>query len=201
MRRLLTAIVVSVISLECFSQTSSFEFYYIAHDRSTPVNELCDILDDVYKMARRYNDKSVVFYLPNYDEPMVVRMNLPGDNRKDFEQLLGELRMKDAHEINATKDYETIVNIINEHDFIDDNGVRKYTSVEFSWYVNPTFWNFKYNEMLIAALYFNLDLDRYQDYVRFQIWHDGEDGLVVDEKEPFGPKNLVGDMPFQLLPY
>ena len=181
--------------------TSSLEFHYIAHDRSTPVSELCDRLEQLYYTAMSYEDFAVIFYLPNYDQPIIVKMNLPGDNRDEFKRIISELRLKSAHEIYADIDYENISYLINLHDFIDENANPSYTSVLFCWYVNPDFWQFQYNEKLIASLYFNMELNKYKGYVSTQVWHAAGDGLIVDKKYPFGTKNLCAEMDFMLLEY
>lgn len=200
MKRLLY-ILLLMMPLMASAQNKSLEFYYIAHDRSTPVNELCDRLEQVYYTAMSYDDFAVIFYLPNYDEPVIVKMNLPGDNRDDFKKIISELRLKAAHEIYPDLDYKNITELINNHDFIDDEGNPRYTSVLFCWYVNPDFWLFKYNERLIASMYFNMELNKYKGYVTTQVLHASGDGLVVDEKYPFGSKNLCADMDFMLMEY
>lgn len=189
------------LSFSMRAQSQSFEFYYIAHDRTTPVNDLCKRLEAIYETAMSYEDFAVIFYLPNYDEPKIVKMNLPGDNREEFKTIISELRLKSAHEIFVDVDYQNIMDLVNSHDFIDDSGERMYTQVIFSWYVNPDFWKFLYNEKLIAALYFNLELDKYQGYVTTEIWHATGDGLEVDKEHPFGTKNLCADMMFLLQEY
>lgn len=203
MKRVLILIIALLAALSGSAQTKSFEFYYIAHDRNTPVNDLCKRLNNVYESADYDEECAVIFYLPNYDEPLVVVMNLPGDNRKDFEKLIGELRTKSHHQIYADNDYENILDLVNKYDFIDDSANRTYSSVLFCWYVNPEFWMMKYNEMLIASLYFDLELDKYKNYVTVETWHAADDGLDerVDMDMPFGSKNLCGDMPFMLLQY
>jgi hypothetical protein len=184
-----------------YAQSKSLEFYYIAHDRTTPVSDLCQRLESVYETALSYDDFAVIFYLPNYDEPMVVKMNLDGDNRDDFKNLISELRIKTSHEIYADIDYATIIDLINQHDFIDSEGNATYTSVLFCWYVNPDFWQFQYNEKLIASLYFNLELEKYQGYVTTQVWHAQGDGINVNKRYPFGTKNLCRSMNFMLQQY
>lgn len=183
------------------AQTQSFEFYYIAHDRTTPVADLCRRLEQVYDMARSYEDMAVVFYLPNSNESKIVKINLPGDNRDDFKEIISELRLKDAHEVFADLDYQNILDIVNEHDFISETGAPTYTSVTFCWIVNPDFWQFRYNERLIAALYFAFEFEKYTDYVTTQVWHAENDGLVVDLEKPFGSKDLCKGMGFRLLQY
>lgn len=201
MRKLLYSVLFLTASLAGFAQTQTLEFYYIAHDRTTPVNDLCSRLESVYETAMSYEDFAVIFYLPNYNEPKIVKMNLPGDNRDEFKTIISELRLKSAHEIYADVDYNTIMDLFNQHDFIDESGNPKFLSVLFLWYVNPDFWQFKYNEKLIASLYFNLELDKYKNYVTTQVWHADGDGLVVDNQLPFGTKNLCSDMMFMLQQY
>ena len=201
MRRFAYIILLLALPILGSAQNQSLEFYYIAHDRTTPVGDLCSRLEQVYETALSYEDFAVIFYLPNYDEPMVVKVNLPGDNREEFGNIISELRLKSAHEIYADIDYAKIVELINEHDFIDQNGSPTYSSVLFCWYVNPDFWQFQYNEKLIASLYFNLELEQYPGYVTTQIWHAEGDGLEVSRKYPFGTKNLCRNMGFMLQQY
>lgn len=190
-----------MIPIMGYAQNQSLEFYYIAHDRTTPVADLCQRLESVYETALTYDDVAVIFYLPNYDEPITVKMNLPGDNRDEFKNIISELRLKSSHEIYADIDYQSIIHLINEHDFIDADGNQTYSSVLFCWYVNPDFWQFQYNEKLIASLYFSLELDKYQGYVTNQIWHSEGDGIRVNKRYPFGAKNLCKGMDFMLLQY
>ena len=64
MRRLIYLAIALMLSLSAAAQTQSFEFYYIAHDRTTPVADLCDRLEQVYETALSYEDYAVIFYLP-----------------------------------------------------------------------------------------------------------------------------------------
>lgn len=204
MKRLAYIFMLLALPIMGYAQSQSLEFYYIAHDRTTPVGDLCQRLESVYETALSYDDFAVIFYLPYYDEedkPLVVKVNLPGDNREDFKNIISELRIKAAHEIYADIDYPNIVELINEHDFIDSDGNHKYSSVLFCWYVNPDFWQFQYNEKLIASLYFTLELDKYHGYVTTQVWHAGGDGLKWDRRAPFGSKNLCRTMNFMLQQY
>ena len=202
MKRILYTLFLMLLPLVGVAQTKSLEFYYIAHDRTTPVGDLCQRLEEVYETALSYDDFGVIFYLPNsYADPIVVKVNLDGDNRDDFKNIISELRLKSSHEIYADVDHEHILNLMNEHDFIDEQGNPTYSSVLFCWYVNPDFWRFQYNEKLIASLYFNLELDRFQGYVTTEVWHAAGDGLQVDRRYPFGTKNLCRTMDFMLQQY
>lgn len=201
MKRLSILLLMVITSFTAFAQSQDFEFYYISHDRTTPVDDLCDRLEYIYENALGDESYAVIFYLPNYDEHIEVRINLEDDNRDDFKILVRELREKDAHENYAYHDYESIMKLINKYDFIDEEGNRQYSSVLFCWYVTPYFWDWGCNESLIARLYFTLELDKYRGYVNTQIWHAQYDGLQVDERNPFGNKNLCRQMGFVLMPY
>lgn len=187
------------------TQSQTLEFFYIAHDRTTPVNDLCSQLEQVYETALSYGDYAVIFYMPNYDEPLVVKINLPGDNRDDFKRIISELRLKSQHEIYVDKDVEAITEIFNTHDFITESGQPAFTSVLLCWYVNPEFWLFQYNEAIIATLYFNFEMEEYHKsgYMTTQVWHAAGDGLEerVNKRYPFGRKNLCHSMNFVLMPY
>ncbi len=201
MKRLSILLLMVVISFTSFAQDQDFEFYYISHDRTTPVDILCDRLEYVYENALNDESSAVIFFFPNYDEHIEVRINLDNDNRNDFRLLIRELREKDAHENYAYHDYEAIVNLINKYDFIDEDGNYQYSSVLFCWYITPYFWDWGCNESLIAKLYFTLELDKYKGYVSTQIWHARDDGLQVDRDRPFGNKNLCRQMNFVMMPY
>lgn len=196
----LFAIVAPLLS---FAQDKSFEFYYIAHDGKTNFSELCNRLYEVYEDALSNEDYAVIFYMPNYDEYIDVRVNLPDSNPDDFEKIISELRIKVAHDNSTEVDYAAIMDLINKYDFVDDEGTHTYTSVLFCWYVNPTFWSCGNNESLIAKLYFTLELGNYTEYVESQFWHTRDDGLekLVDRRYPFGRKNVCKGIDFMLLPY
>lgn len=187
-----------ILPLAASAQEKTFEFYYISHDYSTNVNEICSMLEEKYQMAIEFSDCSQVFYLPDRENPKIVKMNLPGDNRRDFDALISELRGKYAHETYVYVDIEKIIEIINDADIIDEEGTPLYQSANFTWFVNPTFWDLNYNESLISSLYFILDLADYKDYVTFDIWNASDERIDVGRK-PFGTKNLMGDVPFHLL--
>ena len=121
-RRILLILTFVAFPFFAMAQSQSLEFLYIAHDGSTPVNALCDRLTQVYEDAVQEESMAVIFYLANADEPRIVKMNLNGDNRTEFEELLGELRYKSAHEIFAEVDQKAIVDIFDQVDFIDESG-------------------------------------------------------------------------------
>lgn len=187
------------------AQDQSLEFFYIAHDSTTPVNILSERLEEVYENALNYEDYAVIFYMPNNDRPLIVKVNLEDDNRDDFKNIISELRLESAHDIRVDIDIEKIIELFNTYDFISESGEPQFSSVRFCWYINPDFWLFQYNEALIANLYFTLELEKYHrsGYVTTEIWHAKDDGLEdkVDRRYPFGTKNLCSTISFKLFPY
>lgn len=190
MKKIVTAFLALWIAVAASAQTQSLEFHYIAHDRTTPVVRLCEVLEQIYDDAVSSDSRAVIFYMANYDRPIIVKINLQGDNRDDFRTIIRELRLKPAHDTYADTDYAGIIDLFNTHDFITEHGTPEYSSVEFSWYVNPSFWKYRYNEELIASLCFELELNMYPDYVKTRVLHAAGDGLVIDREFPFGTMNF-----------
>lgn len=197
--RLINILLCLIIPLMATAQYKTFEFYYIAHDYSSKVDDICSMLEEKYEMALEYSDCAMVFYLPDRETPKIIKMNIKGDNRGDFEELLAELRGRYSHETYAYVDIEKITEIFNDADILDENGTPLFQSVLMTWFVNPSFWSMQYNESLIASLYFILDLEKYRDFVTIDIWNSSDDKIIIDKKNPFGAKNLMGSYPFHLL--
>lgn len=187
------------LPLAASAQEKTFELYYIAHDYTTKVESICSMLEERYEVALEYDDCAVVFYLPNAERPFIVKMNLPGDNRRDFEELLGELRTRFSHESYVYVDLPNLTDIFNGTDFIDDEGNYNFRSMRISWLINSSFWAMNYNESLISSLYFILELDKYQDYVTVDIWDTGDERIRINSHYPFGKRNLTGDYHLSLL--
>lgn len=209
MKRILLVLMAMSLSSIAFAQDAmpdridqELTFVYIAHDHTTPVDELCDRLSDLVDVAKYEKDQALILYLPNSDMPKVLYMNLPGDNRDEFSDMLGELRYKSAHEIFPEIDVKQIPEIFNQIDFINSDGTPSFSKFTLVYYVTPVFWKLGYNEGVIANLYFTLDLAKLsKSYFKQQIWHSKDDGLKVNEELPFGSKDLCENYNFLLLNY
>ena len=66
MKKFFFIIFTVLMSFMASAQSKSLEFYYIAHDRTTPVAALCDRLEEVYQMSLTYEDYAVIFYSCQY---------------------------------------------------------------------------------------------------------------------------------------
>lgn len=189
----------SVMAQEFPASQQTFEFYYIAHDEQTPVGKVCDFLIERQKEATYYNDLAMVFYLANGDDPLIVRMNLPEDNRKDFQKIINALQQQISHDISPKADREEIVRLFNEVDFVDDQGNLSFRTFQWISFVTPMFWQMKYNEDVLAALYFILDMGQLPEgYLTMDVYYDNATPLNYNKRFPFGEKNLCG--PCNILP-
>lgn len=203
MKKLLISILLSFNCLFVFSQTQTLQVIYITKDYTTEVNPLCQELRDIYSFAEKERSQAVVFYLANAASPLIVKMNLPGDNRKDFDSIIDALMTKSETIINVSADLDGIVSLFNDIELLDSDGRPSFLNAEIIYYITPTFWELNYNEELIAAAYFALDMDSAwaKNYFSMSIYHNATDGLEYDEQYPFGKKDLCRNYKFYLLSY
>lgn len=208
MKRLfVTAVCMLALLSTVFGQDKSskdLQFIYIAHDENTAVGSLLDRLTEAYNDARNYPEtRELILYLANDTDPVIVQVNTEYDNQGQFGQIVEELQTKISHTINPDVDRETIVNLFNENDMIDEAGNPRYYSVEWTYYVNSTFWSLGNNEDIISGLYFIMDMKPLIDSGNMKVYvmYGTNDRLQYDKNLPFGTKNLFSVSPFMPLPY
>lgn len=203
-RRILTALVFFVISVFGVSaQDKALRFVYIAHDENTVTQKLIYILKEYYIDVLNYPDfRSAVFYLANGSYPVIVRVNTVNENPKDFDIIVDELQSKRSHDVDVETDLERIPQIFNEIETTAD-GVPAFSSVEWDWYINSTFWSLGYNESVIAALSWIMEMPDFVEKgsLDLKFYSDEKDILPVDEAHPFGEKGLFGEISFIPLIY
>ena len=199
---LLTALCFAALQT-VFGQDQSLQCYYIMKDHNIKVNPLVEEIRDIYDFARVDQNSAAIFYLANWDEPIIVRLNLPGDNRNDMDLIFEALMTKSETTVNPSSDLKKISGLFNEIPLISEDGQKRFSRVEFNYYVTPSFWELSYNEQIIAALYFVLEFDATwaRDYVSMSILHQEGDGLSVNNRQPFGPADLPVGYRFQVLTY
>jgi len=180
-------------------------FVYVAHDENTSVNVLVGRLKDIYNDALNYpEDRAAIFYLPNGEFPIVVCVNTANDNREAFGELVDELQTKRSHDVDRHVDLTRIRSIFDENDIVDADGNPRFRSVDWTYYVNSTFWNLGNNEYIIASLFWIFDMERLigSKYMRINIFYSGEsDVLPVNNEQPFGDKAICRSMNFIPMPY
>lgn len=204
MKKIISIIILVLCArLALSAQTQTLELVYITKDYTTEVGPLCRELMDIYKSAEKDKSQAVIFYLANSTSPLIVKVNLPGDNRDKINNIMDALISKSETVVNPMSDLRRFIDIFNQHEIITASGEPLFQSVDINYYVTPTFWELQYNEQLIAAAYFALGMDSSwaDGYFSMSIYHNGDDGLVVDEKHPFGIRNLCKNYKFFLLTY
>lgn len=198
MKRIACAVVLllgcTVLSAQNYRKAEQqFNFVYVAHDVTTPVQHLVARLREVYTDAIKYGN-AAVFYLSNGSNPTVVKVNMVGDNRNDFDNLLvPELQDKNSHDVIADIDVDNILNLFSENEIIGEDRQMLYNSVMFDFYVNKNFWALQNNEAVIAALYFALDianLMKPEVDLYFNVYRYKDEPLDYPEGQAFGVKNV-----------
>lgn len=202
MKRLLLVFIISLTFIGLFAQSESYSFYYIAHDRETPVGTLTRKLQEVYNSALEYGN-AVTFYLPNSSEPIVVSVNTKDENHQDFPNIIRELQEKVSNEIYPDMDIEQIVNYLIKNPIVDENDQLKYNEVSFNFYVTPLFWTMNFNESVISSLYWTLDMKKLTSEKEVYMYvFSPKNNPVSNEEYPFGVKNLEGiEQKLELLTY
>lgn len=180
-------------------------FVYITHDENTDTQALVARLTEQFKDTINYPDmRAAIFYLTNGSQPIVVKVNLEGDNRKDFNEILYSLQNRRSHDVSPFDDLFRIVEIFNENDIITDDGRKIYRSVDWSYYINSSFWQLKNNENVIAKLFFVMDMDQLiqSNYMSLNFYYgERSDAIRYDVRSPFGSKNICRSIEFMPLPY
>ena len=175
-------------------------FAYVAHDRHTDVGELERYLRARYERALNDKDYVLVVYLANEESPVIVQMNVPGDNRQDFDGMLKELGSGWEHGINPEYDINRIVSLVGDLDMVNpETGEFVPGIVDWHFHVTSGFWKKGYNESVIASLCFVLGVENFEaDNFRLRCYFGRNDGLVYDKKSPFGEKDFCN---LEFMPY
>ena len=143
----------------------NFTFVYVVHDAKTSVSKISAELRDYYKEAST-KDRCII-YVPNMSSPLIAKLNVPGDtvdSKEALDDIIAELNDKTSHRITLKQDIDTILKIVEENEVVNPDGTLGYRSVSFDFYVTSQFWRKdRYNESLIAALYFALDIKKLKD--------------------------------------
>ena len=182
-----------IFTMNGYSQTSRLVFTYIAHSTETPVVQLCNELRSQFDFARNYRVPTV-FYLANMKMPLIAKIAVgeEEDDVETFDRIIKELQERRFHSVDSKEDVNQIVSLFNQYDFVDDNDSPKYKEMEWNFFIDQAFWDLKYNEKIIATLYYTLDIENYaSDFLRLRVFYSGDrDELIFDEANPYGLKNI-----------
>ena len=153
---LFLALVAFFVNYETGYAQKELIFVYIAHDRTTPSACLSERMQTLCDQGERYEGFSYIFYLANEDQPKIVTLNLPSDNRGDFQKLIiEELNDKIEHSVNIGFDTDSIIDIFYQNDFLDETGKLKYETffIYVSLKLALAFFITKPNNFLLEVLF------------------------------------------------
>ncbi len=201
MKHLFISLFIIVSLLTCFSNIVSaqnddksrqtYRFVYVTSDAATTsVQALNERLKNTYNHALL--DGPAIFYLADGDSPHIVKINMEGENKEDFENKFLPL-LNSTLNIDGIADRKRIEKMISEFDFLNEDGIMSYKETIFEFYVGPTFWSNRFNELLIGNLYFDLNIKSFIDKPSFffnVFCPTSMDG--IDNKAPFGELNPDG---------
>jgi len=166
----------------------TYRFVYVALDTSIPLQALLKDLQDAYNHALL--EGPAIFYLANGSDPIVVKVNLSDDNRDDFDgRLMNWLRQNTASSVDGLFDKNRIQELLQNDNFINEEKNLIYGNVDFEFHVGQSFWTMSNNEVLIASLFFELDLSYYLANDRFSFNVICPRSIEIDERAPFGVLN------------
>ena len=164
----------------------TFNFIYVAPDNNMDMRNLLSELGG-YKDS----DDPTVFYFVAGDAPIVMRCNMVDDNSSGFDDFIKDYLKWDMSKwtVNPISDKSNILSLLSKYDFLDENGELKYKEVQIIFNVGEAFWTEGYNETVIAALFFELNVAEYLEKgMQFRIFLRGTSEF--DNDNPFGAMNF-----------
>lgn len=192
---LLIAITIPVVAQKgnadnhVMSKNQTFKFIYVAFDKQMNNEDLSGMLKSHFDGM---GDEPAVFYYASSGRPIVVKCNMEGDNRDDFENIL----LSNINNRNAGAsvwepqfDREKILSIFNQANCMDSLGKSNYEKIEFEFHVGSSFWKKGCNESLIAALFFELNVAQHikDGTMEFHVYYHAYEKY---KGKPYGELNV-----------
>lgn len=176
----------------------NLHFVYIAHESTTPVNQLCERIRTLQNDAVEIDDALIVYLSDGLNSPMSFAnmRDYTGrgrDTQQAFDSVIGALQDANSHDVVARHDIANILNLFSEYNFLNENREVIYNSVTFDFYVGPSFWGLNNNEAVIAHLYAAFDVQSLpKSKFTLNVYVPRADELKYPEGQPFGPNNIDG---------
>ena len=143
--------------------------------------------------------------MPNGQRPIIVKVNMPGDNYKDFDKIVSAIQQLSSNTVIGDYDVTEIHKLLDENDIIDEKGRAVYRSVDWLYYICPSFWMMKNNEFVIARLFFTMEMDKLlamKNYFSVTILcNDVNKYLRINPTEPFGSKAICRSAALAPIPF
>lgn len=162
----------------------SLRFYYLMSDSYTIPGPMVQSLRNVYEDVF-YDKCSAIFYMPNMgSDARIVKLNMPGDNRIEFESMINTL-VNSNHQPNEAKDIYTIIDLFSKNDFLLPSGEMRYQYIQLAFYVSPSF---SPESSFIPQVVFSLGLDQLpEDKVQVLVYraknntHENDESITLSD--------------------
>ena len=139
------------------SDVDELRLYYIMKDAYTIAGPLDQAIRKAYEEAIGNPHIKTVFFLPNTgQDPSIITVNLPNDNRVEFEGLISTLHQGN-HQVNATRDVDALIDLFSKQDFLLPSGTPRYGSIQLYFF---TCASFDIGAGFIPRIWFALDLNQ-----------------------------------------
>lgn len=175
-------------------ESQKFRFIYVAPDNNMSQQGLIEALNDHYNHIM-HEDSPAIFYLSFGTNPIIVKFNTGnGDNPDDFESEL-IYTLNRSMSCNVTPDYDRrkIQDILNENNFVREDGFKRYEDIEVDFHVGKVFWDSGYNEAIIAPVFFGINAAKYIEDKKMQfnvMFRCPQSKGSFNRDVPFGEMNL-----------
>lgn len=180
-----------------------YHFIYVEHEIGDHKNILCEKLKNVREDALETGDVLII-YLSTGDQEQdfgicsYTNLEDPSGKGQDtedaFNSIIAIIQDNKSLPVNAQADVRRVREILDDSNFISDNGDMKYRKAEIDFYVGSRFWRLGFNNKVIAHLYSILGLSYVsKSEVEFRVFvPKTDDKLKYAEGKPFGENNIDG---------
>lgn len=166
---------------------------FIDHEPSLPTNRVIAHIRKLRAQALE-NGHSVVFYMPNNQNPFIALVNMNPEDENDSQEAfdrLCEALNQPSHNKEAWFDRKTLVEMFSDYNILDDDKNLQFASVRMEFYLTSEFWKLGYNESILAPVFFAIDgATLLKMDFNFDVYVNDEDRPAYDEGKPFGNINL-----------
>ena len=166
------------------------EVHYVAHDHYEVV--LGKMLAAVWSDAKSDPEKTVVLYLANGDEPVVLVST--SEDKTDIDGFINELNSRTRHSVYPESDRLYIMEKLAGEEW-GGPGFDGFSKVVFNFYINKSFVETEFCDALIARLYWDLELGSLpKGSLAVNVLYPRESGNIQALKASalFGKERLMG---------
>lgn len=196
MRKFFLTIMLLSSALVSRAQSRTVELYYVAHDDDGVV--LSGIIEAVHNFVRNDQNRKVVFYLSNGNNPKCVLASK--DDSKDFAGLIDELKSGYSHPVAPKLDMGNLLAVLSSGSVLPEGGLLDLDKLVLNFFISRNFVAREYCDAIIGRLFWNMELSQMpESKLEINILHPKSETL--DASSLFGSANLMNQYPVTLNEY